>query len=67
MPDRFSIEVVQAGGMSLMYVGGTLCCSFVKLNLQMKQISLGLVIDWSFPFDTTVQIQPRGKKNIWGL
>lgn len=30
-----------------MYVGSTLCCLFIKLDLQMKQISLGLVVGLS--------------------
>lgn len=48
-----------------MYVGGTLCCSFVKLNLQMKQISLGLVIGL---FPLILQFKSsQGEKKYLGL
>lgn len=39
----FPLEKYNEGGMPLMYVDSTSCCSFIKLILQMKQVSLELV------------------------
>ena len=48
-----------------MYVGSTSCCSFIKLNLQVKQVSLGLVTGL-FPW--VLQFKPsQGKKIFQGF
>lgn len=47
-----------------MYVGSTSCCSFIKLNLQMKRISLESVIGL---FPSVLQFKPSQEKSIQGF
>lgn len=47
-----------------MYVGSTLCCSFIKLNLQMKRVSLELVIGL---FPLVLLFKPSQEQSIQGF